>query len=566
MPELEDRVDAGGDPFEAPGEGVMGPSESQGEPPLRVRREKVLVVEERRPRRGRPAKEEAPPREETPAEKIDRENAEAWETRLAHLSDDTPWYVRRVGPPRDSKGRRVEMGIYAEDLMTGPCSPHVLKALVGGGIYQVTLEDPRDGTAKWSKPIRILGDPKPISLHQPEELGDPANGPAIVQTEDEYVPVYDNQRGCVIKVPRDEAEFMKRQQVPAAVQKQMDMMAEAQKQQADLMKAIVEGLNKPPQKNETLEQFFTMERERMRADADRARDELKIAQARIDAAARDAREARQADLDRARIEAEAIEKRYQLQMEALEKRLDAEREAAREAQAQIMDLMAKSAQQVPREDAMGSLVSSIEALKSLTEIMPTGSSEAPAREPSMLEKAGEFIEKVGPIFQQWMEARQRALQQPVTFVDDPPQPAPAQRLPAPVNGNGHARQAQPQAQNPQPAPAAPPQAPQPTARRAAAMSIQDAINHTLSEVVRAIDTGLPPSTMAANIVAEAPAFAKQIVSANSADDLLSELQGLGGIQGFEPCKPHIDKVLARASAGKKPWINDFLASLKQKVR
>ena len=259
---------------------------------------------------------------------------------LGSLTEDVTWYIKRVGPVRDSKKRLVPQGIYADKVMRGAVNTIKIKQLLGGGEYMVTLDDPSAMDAEWYGPIEIMGDPfVDVELEADPQIAAAIPEPSDDEDPNEWIKVHDPQRGIIMRQRKDiEAE----QRRPAApdqsvldlIRKQDENMKTYQDEQrkrdderreADrrFMQTIAETLAGPKNsdKPDPMVQFIELERARLHAQTEQQKEDLKEARLREQQIRLDADAARRHELEMAEKKFDAEKKR----LDEEKKRLDDDR-------------------------------------------------------------------------------------------------------------------------------------------------------------------------------------------------------------------------------------------------
>jgi hypothetical protein len=271
---------------------------------------------------------------QTAWEEIQSLNREEQERYLSRLAETVHWTIKRIGP-HEWRGRRVPLGIFADQECAGPVTIPIIKQLLGGGEYQVTLDDATSARATWFGPYKVLGAPRfniGASEDNEEDDGVPADFRVATMLgkeaeDEEWITTYDSRLGGYIKRRKKEIEQNERmrmyedrdkaQTIDPLLQARLDAMA---KQSEDMARAItaLAAVVAAPKGDDSMTKFMEMERQRLSDDKAAKVQELLYLREKLDADRKDAEANR-------KHEAEKAEASRKHEVEQAEKRFEAEK-------------------------------------------------------------------------------------------------------------------------------------------------------------------------------------------------------------------------------------------------
>lgn len=533
----------------------------------------------------------APPKKkDSPWEEIRTLSREEQERRLSKLADTDRWVVKRVGPVV-WRGKRVPLGTYADNELRGPCTLEVIKSLLGGGEYMISLDDPTSSRATWIGPFPILGAPQfDVGVVEESDGGRvPADfrastlmgGEPTEDPDDEWVVVWDAPRGQYIKLRKSDVErghhgrADDRPSVDPALQMRLEAMERRAEETTKALQTLVQSIaaQAAQPREDPMLKFVEMERQRLAAEKEAKAEELRYLREKLDADAKEAERRRAHEAELAERRAESDRKRAEEERKAVEARADADRKAAeakleaeKERLAQEKELAEKRLEELTRasekkldkanemvlelltkdRNPLDNFTSVLSTVRELSEAMGGGAAAPPAEGESKnafektLDKFVAGASRVWPAIEPGVrEWARRTLAEGAAAG----QPAPKQIAPTKS------------AQKPRPPAAAAPAAP-------AARPVADPVGAIVAEVNSAIDRGLPPRIAWEQVQEAAPLLAAQLKAYDTPDKMASDLAAMADQAEFSQHADALRSLAKKVGGPAKAWAGEFLAAVR----
>lgn len=239
---------------------------------------------------------------------------------LAGLRNDTKWMIRRIGP-RVYNGAPVPQGIYAESEISGPCTNTIIYGYVGGGTYEIGVDEPGKPT-RWYGPVEIMGEPKIHVKLDPAAASRVHSfraGERAADAHDDEVTVYDPRVGAKVRMSKADADrfyAVLNQEPKKPADDLKSIVAEISKAFSDALNKVMAVVEAGPKKDDVA--AILLDKQQKAADNELAlmRERYAQEEAARKARAEERREARKAKIELARIRAEENKARIEAQYNA----------------------------------------------------------------------------------------------------------------------------------------------------------------------------------------------------------------------------------------------------------